>query len=41
MGSCFGEILKRKRTTVGRGSDDRLKCTEEGARSFAASKFLR
>ena len=36
-----GLLIRRKRFTIGRGSGERLKWSEEGARALAASKFLR
>src|SRR5437899_3052723 len=36
-----GMIVRRKRTTIGRGSGERLKWSEEGARALVTSKFLR
>jgi len=35
------EIIRKKRSTIGKGSGERLKWSEEGTRSLAASKFLR
>lgn len=36
-----GQVVKRKRATIGRGGGERLKWSEEGARALAASRFLR
>jgi len=33
-------VVKRKRTTIGKGSGERLKWSEEGARALAVSKFV-
>jgi hypothetical protein len=35
------QVIRKKRSTIGKGSGERLKWSEEGARSLAASKFLR
>jgi len=35
------QLIRKKRSTIGKGSGERLKWSEEGARSLAASKFLR
>ena len=35
-----GDIIRRKRGTIGKGSGERLEWTEEGARALAMSKFL-
>ena len=34
------QLIRKKRSTIGKGSGERLKWSEEGARSLAASKFL-
>ena len=34
------QVIKRKMSTIGKGSAERLKWSEEGARELAASKFL-
>jgi hypothetical protein len=34
------QVIRNKRRTIGKGSGERLKWSEEGARSLAASKFL-
>ena len=35
------EILRKQRSTIGKGSGERLKWSEEGARSLVVSKFLK
>jgi hypothetical protein len=35
-----GELVRRKRKTIGKGSGERLKWSEESARSLAVSKFV-
>jgi hypothetical protein len=34
------EIIRKKRSTIGKGGGERLMWTDESARSLAASKFL-
>jgi hypothetical protein len=34
-----GDSIRRKRSTIGRGSGERLEWSEEGARALAVSKF--
>jgi len=34
------QVIRKKRSTIGKGSGERLKWSEEGARSLTASKFL-
>jgi len=35
-----GDIVRRKRKTIGKGSGERLKWSEEAARTLATSRFL-
>ena len=35
------QLIRKKRGTIGKGSGERLKWSEEGARSLAVSKFLK
>ena len=35
------EIIRKLRSTIGKGSGERLKWSEEGARSLVVSKFLK
>ena len=34
------QVIRKKRGTIGKGSGERLKWSDETARSLAASKFL-
>jgi hypothetical protein len=34
------QIIRKKRSTIGKGSGERLKWSEEGARALVVSKFM-